>query len=99
MSACPTGGDVIKRRQRIVHHLLSFAHDRVEVAMIPEALRIDLVNVLGAGWPGREPAVVGDHLEAADRCVVTRGTSQLSSNRLAGKPGRRNGLRRWFCQP
>ena len=41
-----------------------------------ERLGVDLVDVLGAGRAGGEPAVLGDHLEAADRrAVAGRGVS------------------------
>ena len=39
--------------------------------LILEALRVDLVDVLGAGGPGGEPAVGSHYLEAADRFAVT----------------------------
>ena len=35
-----------------------------------EALRVDLVDVLGPRWPGREPRVLGHDLHAAERRVV-----------------------------
>src|SRR3712207_7741211 len=38
----------------------------------PEALGVDLVDVLRARRPGREPAVLGGHLQPPDRRVVAR---------------------------
>ena len=40
--------------------------------MVPAAktLRVDLVDVLGPGGAGREPPVLGHHLDAADRRAV-----------------------------
>ena len=78
----------------MVHDLLSFAHDSVQVSLIFEALRIDLVDVLGARGPGREPAVVGHNLEAADRRAVTWGRSQFGCDRLASELRGRNRLGR-----
>src|SRR5262245_5950734 len=65
--------------------LLRFAHEGLEVALTSEALRVDLVDVLGAGRPGREPSAGGDHLEAADGCVVAGGAGELGGDRLAGQ--------------
>ena len=55
------------------------------MTLILKALRIDLVDVLGAGGPGREPAVVGHDLQAADRGAVTWGGGQFGGDRLAGE--------------
>ena len=65
------------RGQRLVHHLLRLADDGVEVRLVLEALRVDLVDVLGAGGPRREPAAGGDDLQAADRrrCCRVRGSA------------------------
>ena len=41
-------------------------------ALSLEALRVDLVDVLRAGGPGREPAVRGHDFQSADRRVVAR---------------------------
>ena len=70
----------------MVDDLLSFVHDRIEMALILEALRINLVDILGAGRPGGEPSGGSHNLEAADRCAVTWGRSQFGCNRLAGEP-------------
>ena len=42
------------------------------MVLAAKTLRVDFVDVLGAGRPGGEPAARGDHLDAADRCVVPR---------------------------
>jgi len=70
--------------QRIVHHRLRLTDDGIEVRIVFEALRIDLVDGLGTRWAGCEPAAARDHLEAADRGIVARGAAQLGDNRLAG---------------
>ena len=51
---------------------LGLLHDGLEVGGSLEALGIDFVDVFGAGGPGGEPAVGGDHLQAADGSVVAR---------------------------
>ena len=71
--------------QRAGHHLPRFADEGLQVALTPEALGVDLVDVLGAGWPGGEPAVVGDDLQAADRCTVARRARELGGDRFAGQ--------------
>src|SRR5215510_15682110 len=69
------------------------------MALILEALRVNLINVLRVRGSGREPAIVGHNLEATDRCAVTWRTSQFTSDRLASEPGSRHRLRREFFQP
>ena len=46
--------------------------DATEVIGTAEALGVDLVDVLGPRRAGREPAVLGDDLDAADRRAVAR---------------------------
>src|SRR5262245_12441517 len=70
--------------QGVAHDLLRLAHDGVEVGLVLEALRVDLVDVFRAGRPGREPATGGHDLQAADRGVIARGTGQLGQDRFAG---------------
>src|SRR4030095_9180120 len=84
--------------QCFVHDLLGLAHNRVQVSHIFEALRVNLVDVLRARRPGREPPVVGHDLEAADRRAVTWGTSQFISDRRAGETRCRYHLGRQFFQ-
>ena len=50
-----------------------------------EALRVHLVDVLGAGWSRGEPRVLRDHLDAADRRAVAGRSRQHVEDRLAGK--------------
>ena len=49
------------------------------------SLRVDLVDVLGATRPGREPGRLGDHLQPADRCSVAGRLGQLGGDRLTGQ--------------
>src|ERR1700739_2177792 len=84
--------------QRGVHHHLSLADDGVEVGLVLEALRVYLVDGLGARGPGREPAAAGDHLEAIDWSIVARGAAQLGGDGLAGHARLLDGSGRQFCQ-
>src|SRR5215831_13088623 len=72
------------RFQCAVHDLLSLARDRIQVGLIPEAFRIDLVDVLGSGGPGAKPAAARHNLETADGCVVSRGRGERLPDGLAG---------------
>ncbi len=53
-----------------------------------KALGVDLVDVLGAGRPRREPAALGHHLQPADRRAVAGGPGEdrqdLSPGQLGG---------------
>ena len=49
---------------------LGLVEDPLEALLAVEALRVDLVDVLGPGRPRGEPAVLGDDLQAADRRAV-----------------------------
>ena len=69
------------------------------MTLILEALRIDLIDVLGAGRPGREPAIIGHDLQPADRGAVTWGGSQFGCDRLAGESISGNRCGRQFLQP
>src|SRR2546421_11701974 len=79
------GAFMMSPSQGSAHHRLRFAHDGVEVSLVLEALRVDLVDVLRAGRPRREPAAPGDDLQSADRRAVARGTGQLGPDRFAGQ--------------
>ena len=48
--------------QGLVHYLPGFGHDCLQVILVLEALRINLVYVLRAGRPGCEPAAGGHDL-------------------------------------
>ena len=54
-------------RQNLADECLGLFEQPVEVALAEEALGVELVDVLGAGRAGGEPAVVVDDLEPADR--------------------------------
>src|ERR1700744_4423065 len=56
-----------------------------EVLRAAEGLGVELVDVLGAGRAGGEPAGPGDHLQPADRRVVARRGGQRGQDLLAGQ--------------
>ena len=72
--------------------------------MLPalETLRIDLVDVFGAGRPRGKPAVLGDHLDAAERLAVAgaavsvAGTGSPASSFIARRSGE-SAFNRFFC--
>src|SRR5688572_11567583 len=72
-------------RQRPADDLLRLADDALQPLLAVEALRVDLVDVLGAGRPRREPAVLRDDLEPADRRAVAGRLGQHGLDRLAGE--------------
>src|ERR1700746_309837 len=49
-------------RQGVVDDLLRLVHKRLQVGLIPEALGVNLVDVLSTRWPGGKPSVRGDDL-------------------------------------
>src|SRR5881392_1706334 len=59
--------------------------DAGQVAGSLERLGVELVDVLGARRPGREPAGGGDDLEPAERLAVARGGRLPGEHRLAGE--------------
>src|SRR5215467_12869388 len=62
--------------------LLGFLLNLVQMIFAGEAFGVDLVNILGAGGPGREPSALGDHFQSAKRRARTRGGVQLFENRI-----------------
>ena len=53
------------------------------MALALETLRVDFVNVLGAGGSRRKPTALRDNFQPADGSVVARGFGQLSGDWLA----------------
>src|SRR5262249_21026802 len=97
-SLAGTGGSLVDLQSGI-HDLLRFAHDGLQVALTPEALSVDLVNVLGAGRPGCEPSAGRHDLEATDRRIIARGARELGGDGLGGQRRRLDVLRREVRQP
>src|SRR5690606_2156830 len=85
--AAPTGGMWVSSGagERRVHDPLRLGEDRLQVVAAFEAFAVDLVDVLGARRPRGEPAVVGNHLDAADRGVVAGGLVQYLPDRRPGE--------------
>src|SRR5690606_35832568 len=85
--------------QRRVDDSLRLGKDRLQVAAAFEAFAVDLVDVLGTGRSCGEPAVVGDHLDTANRRVVAgRLVEHLADGRARQRVGPQlAGLE--FCQP
>src|SRR3569832_913265 len=61
--------------------------DAMQMIRAKEAFRIDLVVLLGAGRTRREPPVLGNHLEAADRRAVARRLGEDGLDGFAGQFG------------
>src|SRR2546422_11192782 len=78
---------------------LRVAHDGVEVSLVLEAFRVDLVDVLRAGRPRREPAAASDDLQTADRRIVARGRRPRGRDGSAGPLRRKDRLGRGLLPP
>src|SRR6266540_6549761 len=81
------GAPLTGRRQGGVDHPPGLVDDPLQVLLAEEALRVDLVDVLGAGRPGGEPAVLGGDLHPADRGAVAWRGGEHAGDRLAGELG------------
>src|SRR5262245_42154868 len=68
-----------------VDERLGPAHQGVQVCRTPEAFRVDLVDILSAGRPGREPPARGDDLEAVDGRTIAACPRQLRDDWIAGE--------------
>src|SRR3546814_13571077 len=69
--------------ERRVDDSLRLCEDRLQVVAAFEAFAVDLVDVLGARRTRGEPVAVGNHLDAADRRVVSRRLCQHFADRRA----------------
>ena len=65
-------GTQIAVTKSVVYHLLRLAYDFMEMRRALEALRVDLVDVFGAGGPRREPAVFRHNFQSADGSLIAR---------------------------
>ena len=59
----------------------------------PEALRIDLVDILGPRRTRREPSALGHHLQPADGSAVARRVGEDGLDFFAGQLGEPDLLR------
>ncbi len=78
-----TARERCRRTQRIVHHLLRLAQNRVQMGLALETLGVDLINVLGAGGSRCKPTALRHNFQAADWGIVARGFGQLGGDWLA----------------
>src|SRR4029450_13589572 len=69
-----------------------------EVGEIAEALRIDLIDLFGAGWSRGEPPAVCHDFDAADRFAVSRRSRQNLAYWFAGQIPGWDGRGGKFCQ-
>src|ERR1035438_6784303 len=76
--------------QRPSHQFARLVLNLLQVCGAGEALRIDFVNVFGAGRPRRKPAAPRHHFEAADRGPVPWSAREHGFNRVAGQLMRRH---------
>src|SRR4029453_1027968 len=70
----------------------------MEVGEIAEALRIDLIDLFGAGWSCSEPPAVRHDFDAADRFAISRRSRQNLSYWFAGQIAGWDGRGGKFCQ-
>jgi RimJ/RimL family protein N-acetyltransferase len=68
------------------HHRPGLLLDLGQLRRAAERLGVKLVDVFGAGRPGREPAGFGDDLEPADRRAVARRLGQHCGDLLPREP-------------
>src|SRR5271155_170785 len=71
--------------QSLVHHLLGFAYERIQMRLALEALGVDFINVFRSGRAGRKPAASCHNFQAANRSAISWSPAQLSSDWLAGQ--------------
>src|SRR5271166_4210949 len=69
--------------QSVVHDLLRFGHDALQMLFVTKTLRVNLVDVFRAGWTGREPAAGRDDLQPADGSAVTWSPGQFGQDRFS----------------
>ena len=76
LSTISRSSSSFRQVQGVIHDALGLCQDGVQVRLIFEALRVDLVNVLRPRRPGRKPTTGGDDLQPAYRGIISRGASQ-----------------------
>src|SRR5215472_6306670 len=74
---------IVQPTQSIFHYFFRLAHDGMEMRCTLEALRVDLVDVLGARGSGRKPSVSCYDFQTPNGSLIAWGTGQLGGNRLA----------------
>jgi len=59
--------------------------DLPQTIFAAEAIRIDLVDFFGSGWPCGKPPALGNHFDAAEKSAAAWSGRNLRADRLAGK--------------
>src|SRR5262245_6940335 len=70
---------------RAIDQRLRLPYESVEVRLVLEALRVDLVDVLGARRPRREPSAGGHDLQTADGRAVAGGLREFRGDSIAAE--------------
>ena len=68
--------------QRVAHNCLRFIDDGIQVSLILEAFRVNLVDVFCAGRTRGKPTAAGHDFQTTDLRVVAGSASQLRRDRL-----------------
>src|SRR5688500_2124143 len=84
------------RREGVGDDLARLVLDAAQVVGALEALRVKLVDVLGARGSGGEPTVLGHHLESADGRAIARRRRETRRDGLPRELRRAHALR---CEP
>src|SRR5437899_3753698 len=79
-------------------HLLRRLLDLPQMVLAAEALGVDLIDILGARWPRREPAAVGSYLDPAEALAVAGRGAERGEDRLAGELGGAEAIGRQLLQ-
>src|SRR5262252_6239066 len=84
-SSLSLGGPSAQRRgvQCCVHNHLGLTDNRVQMDLVLEAFRVDLIDAFRTRRSRRKPAAGGHDLQPTYRGVVAGGAGQLSKDRLA----------------
>jgi hypothetical protein len=68
-------------------HLAGFLLNLLQVIGTAETFGVNFVDVFGAGRPGGEPAVFGDHLQASNGIAIARRLGKNLLNFFSGEFG------------
>src|SRR5260370_15728462 len=69
-----------------------------QMTIAAEAVGVDLVDILGARGPRREPAAAGNHLDPAEALAVAGRGDERAEDRLAGELGGAEAIGRQLLQ-
>src|ERR1700687_5488540 len=71
--------------ERLVDGALGFVLYLPQMGLAAKTLRIDLVDLFGAGRARRKPSAIGNDLDPAERLAVSGSRRQCRAHRLAGQ--------------